>query len=120
MAIDDDDARALLADERTRLEAALAAAEDDLAEERFGADEELAAYDQHPAEAGTEVEDMLRDLGLRGEFHNLLRENEAAVRRLEQGSYGVCERCGRRINEDRLRAVPSTRYCLEHATLQAS
>ena len=43
----------------------------------------------------------------------MIEENRAALSRVGTGRYGVCERCGRRIDDDRLRAVPSTRYCAE-------
>jgi DnaK suppressor protein len=39
----------------------------------------------------------------------------AALERLEQGRYGVCERCGRPIGEDRLAARPVARTCIDCA-----
>ena len=39
----------------------------------------------------------------------------AALKRLEQGRYGVCERCGRPIGEDRLAARPAARTCIDCA-----
>ena len=44
-----------------------------------------------------------------------LRDIEAALRRIEAGSYGACESCGRPIGRPRLRAVPSARTCLSCA-----
>lgn len=35
-----------------------------------------------------------------------------ALARLDQNRYGVCERCGKRIAKERLRAFPSARCCL--------
>lgn len=113
MAIDGKTARVLLSDERRRLVDAKASVDRDIDEERLGASDELAAYDQHPAERGTEVHDMSRDLGLDEDLDRLIRENEDAARRLDDGRYGRCERCGKPIADDRLRAVPSTRYCLD-------
>jgi RNA polymerase-binding transcription factor DksA len=40
-----------------------------------------------------------------------LAEVEAALRRLDTGEYGICERCGRAILAPRLRRRPWTRYC---------
>ncbi|HJW01324.1 MAG TPA: TraR/DksA C4-type zinc finger protein, partial [Arthrobacter sp.] len=40
---------------------------------------------------------------------------EAALQRISDGSYGVCEVCGKPIAEGRLEARPWTPYCLEHA-----
>jgi len=46
-----------------------------------------------------------------------LAEIDAATERVASGTYGVCERCQRDINEPRLAALPSTRYCVECATI---
>jgi DnaK suppressor protein len=43
----------------------------------------------------------------------LLRGVAAALRKIEDGSYGDCERCGEPISEKRLEAVPFARYCIE-------
>lgn len=114
MSIDERTARQLLDEERARIETARALVDSDLSEERMGKADELADYDQHPAEQGTEVNDWERDLGLRDDFESLRRENDEARRRLDAGRYGTCERCGVPISDDRLRAMPSTRYCVDH------
>lgn len=120
MTIDEETARRLLRDERERLETAHASVESNLEEERLGGTEELSDYDQHPAEQGTEVHDMSRDLGLRDDFETLLRENDEAQRRLDEGRYGVCETCGKPIGDERLRAMPSTRHCIDHELTAAA
>ena len=43
----------------------------------------------------------------------LLRGVDAALRKIDDGSYGDCERCGEPIAEKRLEAVPFARYCIE-------
>jgi DnaK suppressor protein len=47
--------------------------------------------------------------GLEAELAEVLH----AMRRLEEGGYGVCEACGRPIAADRLRARPAARFCVE-------
>jgi len=42
----------------------------------------------------------------------LLRDLEAAARRLDRGSFGVCEGCGEPIHERRLEAVPWAKFCI--------
>jgi DnaK suppressor protein len=42
-----------------------------------------------------------------------LAEIDAALARIEQGTYGACVNCNRRIPEERLNAVPTTLYCVE-------
>lgn len=40
---------------------------------------------------------------------------EQALKRLEEGNYGICERCGKRINPNRLAVLPDTTICVECA-----
>lgn len=42
----------------------------------------------------------------------LIAEVNSALDRLQQGSYGRCERCGQEIAKERLQALPYVRYCL--------
>ncbi|MDA8312524.1 MAG: TraR/DksA C4-type zinc finger protein [Actinomycetota bacterium] len=73
----------------------------------------LSAVDQHPADLGTETFVRERDLSLREQVEGELAEVEQALRRLEAGTYGRCEACGRPIDTDRLVAEPATRLCLD-------
>ena len=41
-----------------------------------------------------------------------LAEVEAALQRIEQGSYGTCQACGGPMGLQRMRAIPEARYCL--------
>ena len=43
----------------------------------------------------------------------LLRDVVAALRKIEDGSFGACERCGEPISEKRLEALPFARYCID-------
>ncbi len=45
----------------------------------------------------------------------ILRQIDAALERMKEGTYGLCEVCGKPIEEERLRAIPWTTYCKEHA-----
>jgi DnaK suppressor protein len=69
-------------------------------------------------EVGAPIEDAAREEGLgilaRLEDRELeeLREITAALRRIAQGQYGVCEGCGARIPVERLRARPAARLCV--------
>ncbi len=73
----------------------------------------LSAVDQHPADLGTETFIRERDLSLREQVEGELAEVKHASQRLEDGTYGRCEACGRPIGTDRLAAEPATRLCLE-------
>ena len=49
---------------------------------------------------------------LAGELTTTLEEVEAALGRLDEGTYGICERCGGAIAGDRLDAMPMARLCM--------
>jgi len=49
-------------------------------------------------------------------LHGLLEEVDAALGRIEDGSYGICESCHDSIESDRLICDPLTRYCIDHLT----
>lgn len=74
---------------------------------------ELSLYDNHPGDVGSETFERSKDLSLRDMFSLRLEKIEAARQRLEQGGYGLCQRCGRPIDPDRLAVEPEAAYCLE-------
>jgi RNA polymerase-binding transcription factor DksA len=56
-----------------------------------------------------EGDEVLEDLGLSAQ--NELRMIEAAMRRIEEGEYGACVKCGSDIAEERLDLLPATPFC---------
>jgi len=76
---------------------------------------ELSDYDQHPADSATETFERERDLAIEDNAQVILRETEAALKKVADGTYGTCERCGKMISEARLKAIPYTPYCIECA-----
>lgn len=52
---------------------------------------------------------------LASQLREQLDDVEAAIARLAEGTYGVCEACGEPIADDRLEAMPATRWCIQHA-----
>jgi RNA polymerase-binding protein DksA len=78
---------------------------------------ELADYDQHQADAATETFLRERDVALQDDAHAILRQVEVALKKIEAGTYGTCERCGKIIQAARLEAIPYTPYCIECAQL---
>jgi RNA polymerase-binding transcription factor DksA len=73
---------------------------------------ELSTIDQHPAELGTETFERELELTTLTIVEGELKEIDDALRRLDQGTYGICEECGKPIDEARLEAVPWARYCV--------
>jgi RNA polymerase-binding transcription factor DksA len=115
--VDTKRARKLLEDERERLEAALASPEMTTVADSPLSDSasELADVDQHPADTATETFEREKNYSIRIRLEEELRDVERALERLEQGTYGACEICNKSIPDERLEALPGTRYCIEHA-----
>jgi RNA polymerase-binding protein DksA len=76
---------------------------------------ELSSYDQHPADAATETFLRERDVALEESAEAILRQVEVALRKIDEGTYGTCERCGKEIAPARLQAIPYTPFCIECA-----
>jgi RNA polymerase-binding transcription factor DksA len=74
---------------------------------------ELSSFDQHPGDSGTETFEMEKNVSLLEQVDDELLEVEGAFQRLERGTYGTCQACGRPIGEERLEAMPATRFCVE-------
>jgi DnaK suppressor protein len=76
---------------------------------------ELSNAPFHLGDMGTE--EYLYDLNvtLLGNEQYIVNESRAALERLDNGTFGKCESCGRAIAAARLEAIPYTRYCVECA-----
>jgi RNA polymerase-binding transcription factor DksA len=69
----------------------------------------------HLADLGTENFDKELDLDLLENEEHILVEINDALARIEQGTFGRCENCQRRISKQRLDALPYARYCIRCA-----
>ena len=114
--MDTDLARQRLADERARLDGVKSTFDDEGLTEQSESDSvgELSSYDQHQADMGTETFEREKDLSILEQVEAELADVEHALRRLDEGSYGTCEVCGKTIPDERLEAMPATRLCVEH------
>jgi RNA polymerase-binding transcription factor DksA len=106
-------ARQLLEAERARLTEIIDAAGHNLADLEVAEQPELSLPDQHPADAASELGERETQQATNELVEADLREVDAAVMRLEAGTYGVCEACGRPIADERLEALPAARLCIE-------
>jgi RNA polymerase-binding protein DksA len=70
-------------------------------------------YDDHIAELGTDAFDRERDLASLDSLESVLEEVEIALRKIEEGTYGVCDACGKPISAVRLEALPYASLCLD-------
>lgn len=73
---------------------------------------DLSGYGQHMADAGSEAFDRDLALNMVSSEQEALKEVEAAINRIFDGTYGICEQTGESIKEERLLAVPFTRFSI--------
>lgn len=71
------------------------------------------AFGMHQADAGSDAYDRDFALNLLSQEQNSLYEIDEALKRIEDGTYGVCEMSGKPIPHIRLEALPFTRYTVE-------
>jgi RNA polymerase-binding protein DksA len=106
--------KAALLEERRRVVGAI----DHLHEENQGSLEddtgEIApGLDNHPADAATETFDRELDYSLEESAETLLAAIDAALERINAGTYGRCANCGGEISPERLEAIPWSTLCLD-------
>ncbi|MFG6149674.1 TraR/DksA C4-type zinc finger protein [Halobacillus sp. B23F22_1] len=77
---------------------------------------ELSQYDNHPADSGTELYEREKDMALLDHAEQELEDIHAALQKIEQGTYGVCEVSGEKIPEERLKALPTAKTKKEFAS----
>ncbi|MGO8701847.1 MAG: TraR/DksA family transcriptional regulator [Limisphaerales bacterium] len=75
--------------------------------------EELASYSLHMADSGTDNFDRDFALSLLSSDQDAIYEIEEALKRIEKGTYGICELTGKPIPLPRLDAIPWTRFTVE-------
>lgn len=72
----------------------------------------------HIADNATDTLDREMDVSLDDNAGRLLQEIDAALGRIDAGTYGQCERCGRPIDPDRLEALAYATTCIECKRLE--
>lgn len=101
----------LLALKDTLLDSMSGVARDSLRSRADGS--EASAFGMHQADAGSDAYDRDFALSLLSQEQDSLYEIDEALKRLETGSYGVCEMSGKPIPHARLEALPFTRYTVQ-------
>lgn len=103
--------------ERERLEHEIAELDADLSESLEDSSEE-SPYDQHMAETAAVTLDREIDLTLQENALASVAQIDRALAKLENGSYGKCDKCGKPIGEDRLQAAPFATLCIDCKRLE--
>jgi RNA polymerase-binding transcription factor DksA len=78
---------------------------------------DLSSMPIHMADIGTDNFEQEFSLGLMDSERKILLEITAALGRIDEGKFGICEGTGQPISKARLRANPWARYCIKYATM---
>jgi DnaK suppressor protein len=105
--------KAKLLDERKDLRSQL----DELEELSFGSNQSDISgemgFDEEYADAGTATFERERDLSLVNNLRDLMERIDKALAKIEEGTYGLCDRCGKPIEKLRLKALPYANLCIK-------
>jgi len=99
--------------ERKDLQAQL----DELEQSSFSSDQsEISGemgFDEEYADAGTATFERERDFSLVNNLHDLMERIDKALAKIDEGTYGLCDRCGKPIEKLRLKALPYANLCIK-------
>ena len=106
----------MLMEERTRLASAIAY----LHEENPGTieDEEEETFDNHLADSATITFTREMDYSLEENAGHVLSAIDVALGKIDDGTFGLCARCGNPIAEERLEAMPYATKCIDCKRLE--
>ena len=117
VAVDVEQFRTLLDEERRRVLDAI----EYLHKENPGSIEDAkqdSAADNHLADTATETLDREIDSTLEENSENVLAAIDAALERIQEGTFGKCVNCGKDIAEERLAALPWATLCIDCRRLE--
>jgi RNA polymerase-binding transcription factor DksA len=110
MSVDPDDARKRVMEEKSRVEGLIHNLKDELGDGPENDElSELSDYDQHPADTASETFEREKDVSILEQLEEELAELQAALERIDDGTYGVDEVTGEPIEPERLTAFPTAR-----------
>jgi RNA polymerase-binding protein DksA len=69
--------------------------------------------DQHMADVGTITHDRELEESIQGNTERLLSQVKRALAKMDEGTYGICDRCGKPIEDERLLAIPYASLCMQ-------
>ena len=75
--------------------------------------------DDESADAGTATFEREKDLSIENNVRDLLQKIERALKRIDAGTYGTCDRCGKPIEKARIKALPYVDLCIKDAQAQS-
>jgi DnaK suppressor protein len=74
---------------------------------------DISGYKYHMADVATDTYDREFSMGLVSNERRLIYEFDDALKKIEEGTYGICEDCKSFIAKTRLKVIPYARLCLK-------
>lgn len=87
--------------------------DDTLKKSQKDASGDISGYTYHMADVATDTYDREFSLGLASSDRQFIYELDDALKRIEDGTFGICEDCKALIAKNRLKAVPHARLCVK-------
>lgn len=87
--------------------------DDTLKKSQKEASGDISGYTYHMADVATDSYDREFSLGIASNDREVLYELDDALKRIEDGAFGICEECKVLIGKNRLKAVPQARFCIK-------
>lgn len=113
------DLRARLMEERVELQDQLTTIEDNSFAQTQSDMSGDVGLDDESADAGTATFEREKDLSIEQNVRDLLQKIERALQRMDAGTYGICDRCGKPIEKARVKALPYVDLCIKDAKAQS-
>ena len=108
--------RTALEERKTEIEGDLGQMDDELRSIGREQDNERGGLGNHMAEDGSNLMEAERISTISADMRDVVSQITAAMERIDDGTYGQCQRCGQPINQERLEAFPYVAHCIECQT----
>jgi DnaK suppressor protein len=105
--------RRALEDRKSQIEGEMSYMADEIRAIGIDQDDENGSLGNHIAEDGANVSEAERLVILSEDLQNILNQVNSALERMDEGTYGICQRCRKPIAMARLEAFPYVAYCIE-------
>jgi DnaK suppressor protein len=114
-----DDLRTRLEEEREELVTQLSTIEEDAFSSSQSELSGDVGLDDESADAGSATFEREKDLSIEQNVRDLLDKIARALKRMDAGTYGICETCGKPIEKARIKALPYVDLCIKDAQAQS-
>ncbi len=85
----------------------------------LGEDQQVeGSFGNHDADNATDVMEQQRNMAMINTLEERQRDIDRALVRLDEGKYGICERCGKAIAPERLEALPFVTLCIDDQEIE--